>query len=222
MSAPFAALPFNPSAWKFEHVQEVYPDILLIDKAIPLDEWHRRQSNCYAYALGDTTLLLNRISGGTNPGGLSGNPIKESSQVSGNYLVKLCEADGLQLTGDTIAFKAQSRPVALFMRDNEDYHWLRLDKLPDERGAVWSHKFGNHAPQIIKDDNGFPIRDPRDAPLLGCTGREYFFVCFFNVPQTLSISAEALTKYPQCERNLLQHERGMLNSHKAISVPQLG
>ncbi|MGB9154084.1 MAG: hypothetical protein WCD70_13475 [Alphaproteobacteria bacterium] len=226
VALPCAALQFDPGAWEWGNVRDRFPDLTRLPKSGSYHYWYNISSNCYAYALGDVTLFLDRVGAevGLDPGVISGkHHMLPPEHILPDTLVQLAKSDGLKQTGDKIVFEPNTRPVALFVCNHQDYHWLRLDKRDDTSKMVWSHKFRTFSPKIVTDKKGNTINDPRNLKIPLYRKSHYRFVSFFNVPNDLSMSGEALTTYQKDGKLLLlEPELRSWQANGRIPIPQLG
>ena len=250
MSVNAFALPFNPDAWcasnqnqvtinwydrfvQFGSLKKVFPDFA---------SWYNAYSTCYEYALGDSSLFISRTLGNNSPGIIDG---VNNLPSGGNYrtwyqsatVADFAVLDGLEQTFSTVIPKRDYWPVALFVLDGEDFHWVRMN-----HDGTWSSKFPNNPPKILSLEDGMPVIDPRDVSFSRIGGKVlrnqgknipycYNFVSFFNVPNKLSIPRN---KIEECaiEFDRLNPQLGVVwrNSLNAlglrakgnISLPQYG
>jgi hypothetical protein len=221
VALPCAARLFDPSAWDYEKIKERFPDLATTNIASNCS--YAYKTNCYAYALGDASLFLHRLSGWTDPGVIAGRRLERTCDIHLSHIMQLAENDGLRPTGNQIILEKDSRPVALFIREYHDYHWLRLDSTGNASEIVWSHKYRNSIPQIVRDDAGSPVLDPSMIEIIRPGMTAYKFACFFNVPTDLAIAPEIVARQPRNEpQRLLKRERQAQRPDSCILIPQLG
>lgn len=228
---------FNPQAWSDAAIRGAFPEFQNMENQQPLASfydfytWHRKSANCYLYALADLSLLANRGSGKSNIGYLSGDrrfdQTKGREEVfSATHIVATLEKDGLQATGDTPLLSPSSRPVALFVAENYDYHFLRLDRAPDASAFLWTHKEWDALPKVLCGGQGPHIPDIRSARFAAPENKAYVFVTYCSVPNDLVLSFKALSLYNEEPGGLalLPQERAALaeKGTKGLRILQLG
>ena len=214
-----AALVFEARAWEGFGARKRFFDWV---KSGWLRRPYNDAANCYAYALGDLSLFVSRFAGWARPGAIAGKPIKGRSATAAQ-IIRAAEKDGLTATGNRLEIEKQSRPVALFICDAGDYHWLRLDWVAHSSQMVWTHKFRNRKPEIVVGKNGKPLADIRRLKIAYKGGKEdrYRFVSFFTVPSDLAVAPTVIKKYGFGAR-LLRRELRTRRPDDYVLIPQLG
>ena len=128
-------------------------------------------TNCYQYALNDTTIHSPGCS--TSPNGI--NFIENNSL---EHLIKNVIADGAINAGKSLPpIKEGYYRIALLYLDEKtkDYHFARENQ--STQGTVWSHKEGTYTP-LCYDDNGKIITNIEDFKF-----RKYEIENYFHIKQ---------------------------------------
>jgi len=229
---PYASLPvFKPEAWTVESIRKQFPELVQEhDRTVPYSfkDWCDDKANCYFYALGDRTLLIYRLSSNLNVGAASGY-VGSPFDLTKDRMIELAQGDGLKHTGDEIVYEPGTRPVALFLCERTDFHWMRLDRRNEHSSElIWTQKFPGESPHIVLGKDGNPIKNPRDISIPYSRIKKYKFTSFFNVPDDFCISADVVKcQYPRAWKlALLEEERRLLADAFAkgigLKIPQNG
>jgi len=242
-----SVLTFNPRAWDASNAEERFPDMKIAyensevlqsrEGCDTFPKWFNSEAACYPYALGDQSLLLNRLTSYSSIGVMSGVYFDEE-KLTEEKIIKAVECDGLKPTGDEIKIEPGFRPVILYMNER-DCHWVRLDRpglfVAGEPRIIYSQKWSDRPPQILRHMDNRKIDDPRTISIVQGYSKVvrnptrspsegfYNFVSFVNVPDDLSISVDVINAHKAVIKKLNSDLADDWDAHlQRMNIPTSG